>query len=92
MLVASGGLFSLAIPLLEPFRRPSAYTPLMASLGAVCFVLYHLFNGGRGSFGGLPALPDLHDLCADLGKEYFDRIRLVSALFIMAGMALIRIG
>lgn len=52
MFVASGGLFSLVIPLLaEPFRRPDAHTLLMVSLGAVCFVLYHLFNG-RAYRGG----------------------------------------
>jgi drug/metabolite transporter (DMT)-like permease len=52
MFVASGGLFSLVIPLLpEPFLRPDAHTLLMVSLGAVCFVLYHLFNG-RAYRGG----------------------------------------
>ena len=52
MFVASGGLFSLVIPLLsEPFRRPDIHTLLMVSLGAVCFVLYHLFNG-RAYRGG----------------------------------------
>lgn len=52
MFVASGGLFSLAIPLLPgPFLRPDAHTLLMVSLGAVCFVLYHLFNG-RAYRGG----------------------------------------
>lgn len=52
MFIASGGLFSLIIPLLsEPFRRPDLHTLLMVSLGAVCFVLYHLFNG-RAYRGG----------------------------------------
>jgi drug/metabolite transporter (DMT)-like permease len=52
MFVASGGLFSLVIPLLpEPFLPPDAHTLLMVSLGAVCFVLYHLFNG-RAYRGG----------------------------------------
>lgn len=52
MFVASGGLFSLVIPLLaEPFQRPDTHTLLMVSLGAVCFVLYHLFNG-RAYRGG----------------------------------------
>ena len=52
MFISSGGLFSLIIPLLsEPLRRPDTHTVLMASLGAVCFVLYHLFNG-RAYRGG----------------------------------------
>ncbi|MFA7402437.1 MAG: EamA family transporter [Pelobacteraceae bacterium] len=52
MFVASGGLFSLIIPFLaEPFRRPDTHTLLMVSLGAVCFVLYHLLNG-RAYRGG----------------------------------------
>lgn len=52
MFIASSGLFSLTIPLLpEPFQRPDTHTMLMVSLGAVCFVLYHLFNG-RAYKGG----------------------------------------
>lgn len=52
MFVASGGLFTLTIPFLpEPFRRPDTHTLLMVSLGAVCFVLYHLLNG-RAYRGG----------------------------------------
>lgn len=52
MFVASGGLFSLAIPLMpQQFSRPPAETLLMAVIGAVCFVLYHLFNG-RAYRGG----------------------------------------
>jgi drug/metabolite transporter (DMT)-like permease len=52
MFVASGGLFTLTIPFLpEPFRQPDAHTLLMVSLGAVCFVLYHLLNG-RAYRGG----------------------------------------
>lgn len=52
MFVASGGLFSLVIPLVgEPFQPPDTHTVLMVSLGAVCFVLYHLFNG-RAYRGG----------------------------------------
>lgn len=52
MFVASGGLFSLIIPLVaEPFQIPDTHTLLMVSLGAVCFVLYHLFNG-RAYRGG----------------------------------------
>jgi drug/metabolite transporter (DMT)-like permease len=52
MFIASGSLFSMTIPLLpEPFRRPDTHTLLMVSLGSVCFVLYHLFNG-RAYRGG----------------------------------------
>lgn len=52
MFVASGGLFTLALPLVpEPFRWPGAETMLMLATGAVCFVLYHLFNG-RAYRGG----------------------------------------
>jgi uncharacterized membrane protein len=52
MFVASSGLFSLIIPLLsEPFQWPDASTLLLVSIGAVCFVLYHLFNG-RAYRGG----------------------------------------
>ena len=52
MFVASGGLFSLALPLVpEPFSWPGAETMLMLATGAVCFVLYHLFNG-RAYRGG----------------------------------------
>ena len=57
MFVASGGLFSLTIPLLaEPFRRPDAHTLLMVSLGGVCFVLYRLFNGRAYRGGDLSAV------------------------------------
>lgn len=52
MFIASSGLFSLMIPLLaEPFYFPDMHTLMMVSLGAVCFVLYHLFNG-RAYRGG----------------------------------------
>jgi drug/metabolite transporter (DMT)-like permease len=52
MFVASSGLFSLVIPLLSiPFQPPDIHTALMVSIGAVCFVLYHLFNG-RAYRGG----------------------------------------
>lgn len=52
MFVASGGLFTLALPLVpEPFRWPGIETMLMLTTGAVCFVLYHLFNG-RAYRGG----------------------------------------
>lgn len=52
MFVASSGLFTLAISLVPgPFHRPSTETLLMVAIGAVCFVLYHLFNG-RAYRGG----------------------------------------
>jgi uncharacterized membrane protein len=52
MFIASGALFSLLLPFLsEPFHLPDAYTLVMVSLGALCFVLYHLFNG-RAYRGG----------------------------------------
>jgi drug/metabolite transporter (DMT)-like permease len=52
MFIASGGLFSLVIPLLpEPFHLPDFHAMLMVSVAAVCFVLYHLFNG-RAYRGG----------------------------------------
>ncbi len=52
MFVASGGLFTLALPLVpEPFSWPGAETMLMLATGAVCFVLYHLLNG-RAYRGG----------------------------------------
>jgi uncharacterized membrane protein len=52
MFVAAGSLFSLIVPLLSiPFQRPDSHALMMVSLGAVCFVLYHLFNG-RAYRGG----------------------------------------
>jgi drug/metabolite transporter (DMT)-like permease len=52
MFIASFGLFSLTIPLVpQQFNRPPAGTLLMAAIGAVCYVLYHLFNG-RAYRGG----------------------------------------
>jgi len=52
MFVCSGGLFTLVIPLQsESFRPPDLHTLLMVSLGAFCFVLYHLFTG-RAYRGG----------------------------------------
>jgi drug/metabolite transporter (DMT)-like permease len=52
MFIASSGLFTLIMALLpEPFRQPDRHALLMASLGAACFVLYHLFNG-RAYRGG----------------------------------------
>jgi drug/metabolite transporter (DMT)-like permease len=52
MFVASGTLFTLSLPLApEPFTWPESGTVLMIMVGAVCFVLYHLFNG-RAYRGG----------------------------------------
>ncbi|NTV50827.1 MAG: EamA family transporter [Geobacteraceae bacterium] len=52
MFVASGSLFTIILPFLsESFCRPDIHTLLMVSLGALCFVLYHLFNG-RAYRGG----------------------------------------
>ena len=52
MFVASGAIFSLLLPLAPvPFVFPDGQTLLMVSIGAVCFVLYHLFNG-RAYRGG----------------------------------------
>ncbi|NTW81076.1 MAG: EamA family transporter [Geobacteraceae bacterium] len=52
MFVASGSLFTIILPFLsESFCRPDIHTLLMVSLGALCFVLYHLLNG-RAYRGG----------------------------------------
>jgi drug/metabolite transporter (DMT)-like permease len=52
MFVASGGLFTLLLPFLPaPFPRPDQETLFLATVGAVCFVLYHLLNG-RAYQGG----------------------------------------
>ena len=46
MFVASGGLFTLTLPLApEPFTWPEGATLAMIAVGAVCFVFYHLCNG-----------------------------------------------
>ncbi|QEM68368.1 EamA family transporter [Geobacter sp. FeAm09] len=52
MFVASSLLFTLCLPLAaEPFRWPGPGTVLMIAIGAICYVLYHLFNG-RAYRGG----------------------------------------
>ena len=52
MFVTAGGLFIMTLPLLtEPFYCPDSRTLLLVTIGAVCFVLYHLFNG-RAYRGG----------------------------------------
>lgn len=46
MFVCSGGLFSLVLPFLPvPFTPPDRQVVLLALAGALCFALYHLFNG-----------------------------------------------
>lgn len=57
MFVASGGLFTLVLPLVpEPFRWPGADTVLLIVTGAVCFVLYHLCNGRAYHEGDLSVI------------------------------------
>ncbi len=52
MFIASGGLFTASLPFLPgPFLLPDVRTMLLLVVGAVCFVLYHLFNG-RAYRGG----------------------------------------
>lgn len=54
MFVASSSLFTLTIPFLpERFRWPDPMTLLLVTAGAVCFVLYHLFNGRAYRSGDL---------------------------------------
>lgn len=46
MFIASGLLLNLLLPWMKtPFPRPSVTILLLACAAAVCFVLYHLFNG-----------------------------------------------
>jgi len=52
MFVASSALFTLSLPFVpERFTWPGPHTLLMAAIGALCFVLYHLLNG-RAYRGG----------------------------------------
>src|SRR5512145_1552112 len=52
MFVTSFTLFSAALPFSpDRFTPPGLFTLLMIAVGAVCFVLYHLFNG-RAYRGG----------------------------------------
>ncbi|RII27293.1 MAG: EamA family transporter [Geobacter sp.] len=52
MFVASGGLFTVTLPLVTTeFHWPDLTTLLLVTVGAVCFVLYHLLNG-RAYQGG----------------------------------------
>jgi drug/metabolite transporter (DMT)-like permease len=61
MFVASLSLFSLTLPFApDSFSSPEPFTLLMISLGAICFVLYHLLNG-RAYRGG--DLSVIYPLC-----------------------------
>ena len=52
MFIASGGLFTLILPLVpEPFYWPGIETTLMIAVAGVCFVLFHLLTG-RAYRGG----------------------------------------
>lgn len=54
MFMASFALFTASLPIVpEPFHWPGAETLLMLGIGAVCFVLYHLFNGRAYQDGDL---------------------------------------
>jgi drug/metabolite transporter (DMT)-like permease len=54
MFIASGGLFTITLPLLPvPFSWPGPHTLLMLSIASVCFVLYHLLNGRAYRSGDL---------------------------------------
>lgn len=54
MFVASGGLFTVTLPLMpEQFQWPDFKTTLMITIAAVCFVLYHLLNGRAYRTGDL---------------------------------------
>lgn len=57
MFVASCGLFTLFLPLVpEPFRWPGAGTLFKVTVGASCFVLYHLLNGRAYRSGDLSVI------------------------------------
>ena len=45
MFASSGSLMLLALPLVGPFPPPSLRVVGLAAVGAVCFMLYHLFAG-----------------------------------------------
>ncbi|BCS54363.1 hypothetical protein GSVR_26710 [Geobacter sp. SVR] len=54
MFVASAGLFTVMLPLApEPFGWPAPRTLALIATAAVCFVLYHLFNGRAYRTGDL---------------------------------------
>ncbi len=51
MFATSGSLMTLTLPLVGPFPVPSWRVVGLAAVGAVCFMLYHLFSG-RAYRGG----------------------------------------
>lgn len=61
MFVASSTLFTLTLPFATAgFSLPEPFTLVMITIGAACFVLYHLFNG-RAYRGG--DLSVIYPLC-----------------------------
>jgi drug/metabolite transporter (DMT)-like permease len=57
MFVASLGLFTLTLPFSpDPYRHPDTFTLCLTAAGAVCFVLYHLFNGRAYKSGDLSVI------------------------------------
>jgi drug/metabolite transporter (DMT)-like permease len=53
MFVTSGSLMFLALPMAGPFPLPSWRVVGLAAIGAVCFMLYHLFTGRAYRSGDL---------------------------------------
>ncbi|RLB62522.1 MAG: EamA family transporter [Deltaproteobacteria bacterium] len=53
MFVASGSLMNLGLPFFGVFPVPSLRVVGLAAIGAVCFMLYHLFNGRAYRSGDL---------------------------------------
>ena len=53
MFVTSGSLMVLALPMTGPFPLPSWRVVGLAAIGAVCFMLYHLFTGRAYRSGDL---------------------------------------
>jgi drug/metabolite transporter (DMT)-like permease len=53
MFVASGSLMNLGLPFVGSFPPPSLRVVGLAAVGAVCFMLYHLFNGRAYRSGDL---------------------------------------
>ncbi len=54
MFIASSLLFSITLPFFHtPFHMPDAHTFFMISIGATCFVLYHILNGRAYRTGDL---------------------------------------
>jgi drug/metabolite transporter (DMT)-like permease len=53
MFVSSGSLMTMALPLVGPFPEPSWRVVGLSAVGAVCFMLYHLFAGRAYRSGDL---------------------------------------